>query len=48
MSSGPWAVFTELIKMGRGRGTWLTQLVECLTLDPRVVSSGPILGMEIT
>ena len=29
-------------------GTWLAQLVECVTLDLRVVSSSPTLGIEIT
>ena len=29
------------------RGTWLAQLVERVTLDLRVVSSGPVLDVEL-
>jgi len=29
-------------------GTWLAQWVECMTLDLRVVSLSPTLGVEIT
>ena len=29
-------------------GAWLAQLVDCMTLDLRVVRSSPVLGMEPT
>ena len=32
----------------RGRGPWLAHLQEHVTLDLRVLSLGPILGVEIT
>ena len=38
---------TEVIKVFI-RGTWPAQLVECATLDLRVVTSSPTSGVEIT
>ena len=35
-------------KNRQNRGTWLAQLVEHVTLDLRVVSSSPMVGVEIT
>ena len=32
----------------KGRGTWLAQCVEHVTPDLEVVSSSPILGLEVT
>ena len=34
--------------MGRCRGTWLVQSVEHMTLDLSIVSSSPMLAVQIT
>ena len=39
---------TAISKIGPMRGTWLAQWVEHVTLDLRVVSSSPMLGVELT
>ena len=41
-------MFVNCLKYFNHRGAWLAQLVECVTLDLRVVSSSPMLGVEIT
>lgn len=42
----PWAALTLKVKF-RG-GSWLAQSVECVTLDLRVVTLNPMLGIEIS
>ena len=41
-------MFSSKNKNKAGRGAWLAQLVERLTLDLRVASSSPTSGVEIT
>ena len=36
------------LSLGGSGGTWLVQLVECATLDLRVMSLSPTLGAEMT
>ena len=38
----------RFLNIKKSRGAWLVQLVEHMSLDLRVVGSGPTLGMEIT
>ena len=39
---------STLLELDKSRGTWLPQTVEHVTLDLRVESSSPTLGVEIT
>jgi len=45
---GGWVKELKGIKRYKIWGTWLSQLVEHMTLDLRIMSSGPTLGIEIT
>ena len=40
--------FREQQNGAEGMGTWLAQSEEHASLDPRIVSSSPTIGVEIT
>lgn len=40
--------FTRTLLKHLSRGTWLVQMVKCVSLDLEVVNSSPILDVEVT
>ena len=42
------SMYTDNLELFYLWGTWLAQVAECVTLDPRIVSSSPKLRVEFT